>query len=279
MRTSNPALKPEIFDKEAQRVAAERRQSGTYIPPAPDVVSQWPPPGAPPQTVADYPTMSVGGVATACGVLLALLLVGGTFGWMQVEPLPEGQGIDFPWWMMLPALAAFGVAIATVVKPAWARFTAPIYALLQGVFLGAISHLYEIRWDGIVLQAIGLTIAVFAVMLFIYSTRIIRVTNKLRVGIIAATAAICLVYLVNIVLSLFGADLPFIHDGGAFSILFSLVVVGIAAFNLLLDFDMVEQGVARQWPKHMEWFGAFGLMITIVWLYLEILRLLGNLRR
>jgi uncharacterized YccA/Bax inhibitor family protein len=279
MRTSNPALKPEIFEKESQRVAAERRQAGTYIPPAPDVVSQWPPPGAPPQAVVGYPTMSVGGVATACGVLLAMLLVGATFGWTQVDPLPDGQGIDFPGWMFLPALAAFGVAIATIFKPAWARFTAPIYALLQGVFLGAISHLYEIRWDGIVLQAVGLTIGVFAVMLFIYSTRIIRVTNRLRVGIIAATGAVVLVYLVNIVLNLFGADLPFIHDGGAFSILFSLVVVGIAAFNLLLDFDMVEQGVARQWPKHMEWFGAFGLMITLVWLYLEILRLLGNLRR
>jgi uncharacterized YccA/Bax inhibitor family protein len=279
MPTSNPALRPEIFDKEAARVADGLRQSGTYVPPAPDVVSQWPPPGAPPQAVAGYPAMTTGGVATACGVLLALLLVGGVFGWMQVEPLPDGQGIDFPGWIFLPLLAALGVAILTCFKPAWARITAPIYALLEGVVLGAISHLYEIRWDGIVLQAVGLTIAVFAVMLFIYSTRIIRVTNKLRVGIIAATGAVLLVYLVNIVLNLFGADLPFIHDGGAFSILFSLVVVGIAAFNLLLDFDFVEQGVARQLPKHLEWYGAFGLMITLVWLYLEILRLLGNLRR
>jgi uncharacterized YccA/Bax inhibitor family protein len=279
MPTSNPALRPEIFDKEAERVAAERRQSGTYIPPAPDVVSQWPPPGAPPAAAVGYPAMTTGGVATACGVLLALLLVGGVFGWMQVEPLPDGQGIDFPGWIFLPLLAALGVAIVTCFKPAWARITAPIYALLEGVVLGAISHLYEIRWDGIVLQAVGLTIAVFAVMLFIYSTRIIRVTNKLRMGIIAATGAVLLVYLVNIVLNLFGADLPFIHDGGAFSILFSLVVVGIAAFNLLLDFDFVEQGVARQLPKHLEWYGAFGLMITLVWLYLEILRLLGNLRR
>jgi uncharacterized YccA/Bax inhibitor family protein len=198
---------------------------------------------------------------------------------MQVEPLPEGQGIDFPGWIIVPLLVAFGVAILTVFKPAWARITAPIYALIEGVVLGAISHLYEIRWDGIVLQAVGLTIGVFAVMLFIFSTRIIRVTNRLRTGIIAATGAVFLVYLVNIIMNLFGADLPFIHDGGAFSILFSLAVVGIAAFNLLLDFDMVEQGVARQWPKHMEWYGAFGLLVTLVWLYLEMLRLLGNLRR
>jgi uncharacterized YccA/Bax inhibitor family protein len=279
MRTSNPALKPEIFDKEAARVAGGLQQAGTYVPPAPDVVSQWPPPGVPPRTVADYPAMTTGGVATACAVLLALLLVGGTFGWMQVEPLPEGQGIDFPGWIIVPLLVAFGVAILTVFKPAWARITAPIYALIEGVVLGAISHLYEIRWDGIVLQAVGLTIGVFAVMLFIFSTRIIRVTNRLRTGIIAATGAVFLVYLVNIIMNLFGADLPFIHDGGAFSILFSLAVVGIAAFNLLLDFDMVEQGVARQWPKHMEWYGAFGLLVTLVWLYLEMLRLLGNLRR
>jgi uncharacterized YccA/Bax inhibitor family protein len=279
MPTSNPALKPAIFDKEAARVAGGLQQAGTYVPPAPDVVSQWPPPGAPPRATVGYPAMTTGGVATACGVLLALLLVGGVFGWMQVKPLPDGQGIDFPGWILLPMLAALGVAIATIVKPAWARITAPIYALLEGVLLGAISHLYEIRWDGIVLQAVGLTIGVFMVMLFIYSTRIIRVTNKLRVAIIASTAAIALVYLVNIVLSLFGADLPFIHDGGAFSIVFSLVVVGIASFNLLLDFDFVERGVAAQAPKHMEWYGAFGLLITLVWLYLEILRLLGNLRR
>jgi uncharacterized YccA/Bax inhibitor family protein len=181
--------------------------------------------------------------------------------------------------MLIPVLVGFGVAILTVFKPAWARITAPLYALIQGVVLGAISHLYELMWDGIVLQAIGLTIGVFAVMLFIYSTRIIRVTNKLRTGIIAATGAIVLVYLVDIVLMLFGADIPFIHEGGTFGILFSLAVVGVAAFNLMLDFDLVEQGVARQWPKHMEWYAGFGLMVTLVWLYLEMLRLLGKLRR
>ncbi|MGH9120297.1 MAG: Bax inhibitor-1/YccA family protein [Acidimicrobiales bacterium] len=275
----NPALKPEIFDREAARVATSLQQSGTYVPPAPDAVSQWPPPGAPPPPTVGYPAMTTGGVATATGVLLSLVVAAGVFGWMQVEPLPETGGIDFPGWIFLPLIAAFGVAIVTVFKPAWARVTGPIYAILEGIVLGAISHLYELRWDGIVLQAVGLTIGVFAVMLFIFSTRIIRVTNRLRVGIIAATGAVMLVYLVNIVLNLFGADLPFIHDGGAFSILFSLVVVGIAAFNLLLDFDFVERGVAAQAPKHMEWYGAFGLLITLVWLYLEILRLLGNLRR
>src|SRR6266508_1798312 len=213
MRTSNPALKPDVFDREAARVAAGLQQSGTYVPPAADVVSPWPPPGAPPRPVVGYAAMTTGGVATACGVLLALLLVGGVFGWMQVEPLPDGTRIEFPGWLFLPLIAALGVAILTVFKPAWARITGPVYAIIEGVVLGAISHLYELRWDGIVLQAVGLTIGVFAVMLFIYSTRIIRVTNRLRVGIIAATGAVLLVYMVNLVLNLFGADLPFIHDG------------------------------------------------------------------
>jgi uncharacterized YccA/Bax inhibitor family protein len=279
----NPTLNPAVFDKEAQRIAAEHQQAGTYVPPAPDTVSQWPPPGvpgAPPAPpFAGYEAMTTGGVATATGVLLALVLASGVFGWMQVEPLPDTGGISFPGWLIIPVLVGLGVAILTAFKPAWARITGPIYALIQGVVLGAISHLYELMWDGIVLQAIGLTLGVFAIMLFIYSTRIIRVTNKLRTGIIAATGAIFLVYMVDLVLMLFGADIPFIHEGGTFGILFSLVVVGVAAFNLLLDFDLVEQGVARQWPKHMEWYAAFGLIVTLVWLYLEILRLLSKLRR
>lgn len=281
MPTSNPTLNPGVFEREAQRVAAGLQQAGTYVPPAPDTVSQWPPPGAPPAAplAVAYEPMTTGGVATACGVLLSLLLIGGWFGWSQVRPLPDGTGVDFPGWLFIPLLAGLGVAILTAFKPAWARVTAPIYAIIEGIVLGAISHLYETAFDGIVLQAIGLTIGVFAMMLFLYTTRIIRVTNKLRMGIIAATGAVLLMYVVDLILRLFGADIPFIHEGGTFGILFSLVVVGIAAFNLLLDFDLVEQGVARQAPKHMEWYGAFALLVTLVWLYLEMLRLLGKLRR
>jgi uncharacterized YccA/Bax inhibitor family protein len=223
--------------------------------------------------------MTFGGVATATGVLLVLVLAAGVFGWTQVRPLPEGTGVEFPGWIIIPVLAGLGVALLTVFKPMWARFTAPLYALIQGTVLGAISHLYELRFNGIVLQAIGLTLAVFALMLFLYATRIIKVTNRLRLGIVVATGAIFLVYMVDLVLMLFGADVPFIHEAGLFGILFSLLVVGIAAFNLMLDFDFIEQGVARGAPKHMEWYAAFGLMVTLVWLYLEILRLLGKLRR
>jgi uncharacterized YccA/Bax inhibitor family protein len=279
MRSSNPTLNEGIFDREAARVAANLQQAGTYVPPAPDTVSEWPPPPPPaPPTVA-FDTMTFGGVATATGVLMVLLLASGVFGWMQVRPLPEGTGVEFPGWILFPVLAGLGVALVTVFKPAWARITAPLYALIQGIVLGAISHLYELRFNGIVLQAIGLTLAVFALMLFLYTTRIIKVTNRLRLGIIAATGAIFLVYMVDLVLMFFGADVPFIHESGTFGIIFSLVVVGIAAFNLMLDFDFIEQGVTRGAPKHMEWYAGFGLMVTLVWLYLEILRLLGKLRR
>ena len=143
----------------------------------------------------------------------------------------------------------------------------------------AISHLFEVQYEGIVLQAVGLTIGVFAMMLFLFATRIIKVTDKLRTGIIAATGRrLPRLHGVDPAANLFGANVPFIHDAGPVGILFSLVVVGIAAFNLLLDFDFVERGVAAGAPRYMEWYAAFGLLVTLVWLYLELLRLLAKLR-
>ena len=145
--------------------------------------------------------------------------------------------------------------------------------------LGAISHVYEAQWNGIVVQAVGLTVAVLSILLFLYATRVIKVTDKLRTGIIAATGAVFVFYLIAIVISLFGVNLSFLNDGGPVAIIFSLVIVGIAAMNLVLDFDFIERGAAAGAPKYMEWYGAFGLLVTLVWLYLELLRLLGNLRR
>ena len=143
---------------------------------------------------------------------------------------------------------------------------------------GCAVGLYNSAYDGIVVQAIGLTIGVFAVMLFLFATRIITVTDKLRMGIVAATGAVFLMYLVSMVLSLFGASVSFLHDTGALGIGISLVIVAVAAFNLLLDFDFVERGVAAGAPKQTEWYAAFGLVVTIVWLYLELLRLLSKLQ-
>ncbi|HEX2272759.1 MAG TPA: Bax inhibitor-1/YccA family protein [Acidimicrobiales bacterium] len=275
MRTSNPALNEKVFDRQIE----EQRQrqataTGTLDrPPVDDRVSPWTP-GPPYATALD--TMTVGGVVSASAVLLMLLLAAGWFGWASVDASPDR--VRVPGWLFPVMLGGLGIAILTIFKPKLARFTAPVYAVVEGLLLGAISHLYEFEFDGIVLQAVGLTIGVFALLLFLYATRIIEVTENLRMGIVAATGAVLLVYVVSLVLHLFGADIPFIHDAGPVGILFSLVVVVIAALNLVLDFDFIERGAAAGAPKYMEWYGAFGLLITLVWLYLELLRLLAKLR-
>jgi uncharacterized YccA/Bax inhibitor family protein len=193
-----------------------------------------------------------------------------------VSPAPEG--VRFPGWILPALLVGLGIAFLTIFKPRLARFTGPVYALVEGLLLGAISHVYNLAYGGIVVQAVGLTLAVFGLMLFLYATRVIKVTDKLRMGIVAATGAVFLVYMVSLVLRLFGADVPFIHDASPIGILISLAVVVIAALNLVLDFDFIEQGAAKGAPKYMEWYGAFGLLVTLVWLYLELLRLMSKLR-
>jgi uncharacterized YccA/Bax inhibitor family protein len=232
-------------------------------------------------------TMTMGGVLSACGVLLVLLLAAATFGWFQVDQTtalnPLTQQVEnttqFPIWVVFVGLGAIILGLVTAFKPTWARFTSPIYALGMGVFLGAISAVYNHSFDGIVLQAVMLTAGVFLFMLFLYATRIIKVTRKLAMGIVAATGAVLLVYLVTFVWSLFTGERPLIYDSGPLGIGLSLVIVAIAAFNLLLDFDFIERGVQQGLPKGMEWYAAFGLLVTLVWLYLEVLRLLAKLRQ
>ena len=222
-------------------------------------------------------TMTLNGVIWAAAALIVLVIGAGAFGWSATTS--NETTIELPSWLFLAAIGGLGIAILTIFKPTFARFTAPLYAVVQGLVVGAISKVYEGQYDGIVLQAVALTVGVFAVMLFLYATRVIRVTEKLRMGIVAAVGAIFLVYLVNMVLRLFGAEVPFIHDAGPVGIIISLVIVGVAAFSLLLDFDLIERGVEAGAPKHMEWYAAFGLLVTLIWLYLELLRLLGKLQR
>ncbi|MEY4484179.1 MAG: hypothetical protein RL693_1631, partial [Verrucomicrobiota bacterium] len=162
-------------------------------------------------------------------------------------------------------------------KKEWAPVTGSVYALAQGVVLGGVSAMYEAQFHGLVLQAVLLTFGVFLALLAVYTLRIVKVTDKLRMGIFAATASIGLVYLATIILGFFNIQIPYIHGAGIVGIGFSLVVVGIAAMNLLLDFDMIENGVTQGAPKYMEWYAAFGLLVTLVWLYLEILRLLAKI--
>jgi uncharacterized YccA/Bax inhibitor family protein len=167
----------------------------------------------------------------------------------------------------------------TVFKKEWSPVTSPVYALLEGVFLGAVSALFEKSYPGIVMQAVGLTFGVLFCLLAVYKSGIIKVTERFKLGVVAATGGIALFYLASIVAGFFGVRFSFIYGGGVLGIGFSLFVVAIASLNLVLDFDFIEKGSQRQIPKYMEWYGAFGLMVTLVWLYLEILRLLAKLQR
>jgi uncharacterized YccA/Bax inhibitor family protein len=216
--------------------------------------------------------MTIQGTVSKTFLLLAILSATAIWSWSEVASGNIAGGL-----IGGAAIGGFVVAMITCFRPTVAPWTAPVYAALQGVFLGAVSKMVELaypQFQGIVIQAVGLTCGTLFVMLTLYLTRTIRVTDKLAAGIIAATGALCLAYLVTMVLHLFGVGVPFLHAGGKVGILFSLFVVGLAAFNLLLDFDMIERGAAYGLPKSMEWYGAFGLMVTLVWLYLEVLRLL-----
>ncbi len=221
-------------------------------------------------------SMTIGGTALKTAILLLFVVASGWWGWNQVDP--AGGTYDIPSWWWIVMLAAVGLAIVTAFKPQLAIVTGPLYAVAMGVSIGAISHIYDAAWDGIVLQAVMATMAVFFVMLVLFVTRTIRVTDRVRSVIIGATLGIALFYLASFVLSLFDVGIPLIWDSGTIGIGFSILIVGIAAFNLLLDFDLIERAVAARAPRSYEWYGAFGLMVTIVWLYIEILRLLAKLR-
>jgi uncharacterized YccA/Bax inhibitor family protein len=246
------------------------------------------------QAGADVPRagearMTIGGSMVATLVLFVLLLITATVGWMQVtqtETTTIVQGVpqtsistDFPGWVWIPVLVAVVLGFVTVFKPKLARITAPLYALGYGFALGAISHMYNLQWDGIVLQAVGATFAVFAVMLFLYATRIIKVTKRYVMVVVAATAGIFVMYMVTWIATLFGADITFWNDPTPLGIGISVVICIVAALNLGIDFAFIEQASKAGAPKYMEWYGAFGLTVTLIWLYLEILRLLSLLRQ
>ncbi len=217
--------------------------------------------------------MTIAGTGRATAILLAILVGGGVWGWTLVS----SGATSTPGWILAAVLGGLGIAIVTIFKPQWARVTAPLYAGVEGVVLGGISRVYESAWDGIVVQAVMATVIVLLVMLVLYVTRTIRVTDKTRALIIGATLGIAVFYLVSLLLAVFGVQMPFVWDTGVLGIGFSVFVIAVAAFNLLLDFDLIERGVTRRAPAYMEWYAAFGLLVTLVWLYLEILRLLSKL--
>jgi uncharacterized YccA/Bax inhibitor family protein len=241
MRTSNPALNAKTFERYGPIAAGEG--------------------------------MTIEGTVNRAGFLLLVLAATATWTWMQTS-----AGVPVQGYLWGGLLGGFAVAVITIFKPNLSPLTAPIYAALEGLALGAISAIAEARYHGIVIQAVALTFGTLFALLIAYRSRLIPVTQNFRLGIVAATGGIAIFYLVAIALSFWGIRIPFLHEGSALGIGFSVFVVIIAALNLVLDFDFIEQGAEHGAPKFMEWYGAFGLIVTLIWLYLEILRLLSKLR-
>lgn len=221
--------------------------------------------------------MTLGGTVNKTAMLLAMVLITAAYTWGKFFQ-SGGDPASIMVLMWVGIIGGLAMAIATMFLKKHAAFTAPAYALLEGLAIGGISAFYEARFPGLVLHAVMLTFGTLFCLLFAYKTGLIKATENFKLGIVAATGAIMLLYIVNIVLSMFDMPIGFIHEGGTIGIIFSLVVVTVAALNLVLDFDFIETGVEMGAPKYMEWFAAFGLVVTLVWLYLEMLRLLSKLR-
>jgi uncharacterized YccA/Bax inhibitor family protein len=248
MRTSNPFFKSKVYS-EFQTAGNLTGQGASEV-------------------------MTVQGAVNKSYILMACVLGGAAYAWYALVTM----GIAFYPMLIASSIIGFILALVTMFMPKYAGYTAPLYGVVEGIFLGVLSTLLETMFPGIVIQAVGLTLGVFFMMLAGYQMGYIRATEQFRSGVIMATGAVFLVYLVSWILRMFGTQIPYIHDGGLIGIGFSLVVVVIASLNLILDFDNFEEGAKDQLPKYMEWYAAFGLLFTLVWLYIEILNLLAKLR-
>ncbi len=256
MRTSNPALNASVF-QEAQSLGAGG-------------------------------SMTIQGTVNKTFGLLVLLTVSASWVWGKIiHPAPMFGALEeaarqttsnVGGLMMVGVFGGLIAGFVTVFKKQWAAVTAPIYAVCEGLALGGISALFEAQYPGIVMQAVALTFGTLFCLLMAYKSGLIKVTENFKLGIVAATGAICLVYFVGWIMSFFGVNFGIIYGSGPVGIGFSLVVVTIAALNLVLDFDFIEGGASSGAPKYMEWYAAFGLLVTLVWLYIEILRLLAKMR-
>ena len=220
--------------------------------------------------------MTLQGTVNKTGLLLLCAIASAAWTWHLFMESRSAAAVMPP--LMIGTFGGFICALVTTFKKEWAAVTAPAYALLEGLALGAISSILELRFPGIAIQSVSLTFGTLLVLLLAYRSGLIPVTQKFRMGIVAATGAIMLFYLLQFGLGFFGVHFSSINGSGTIGIGFSLIVVGIAALNLVLDFDFIESGVRAGAPKYMEWYGAFGIMVTLVWLYLEILRLITKVR-
>ena len=255
MRTGNPALN----DKTFENFGVYRRDLAAEHAPA--------------------TAMTITGTAQKTLFLVLLALGAACFTWSRTFGAAEAAPAAALPWMLGGAVVGIVTALVICFKHTWAPTLAPVYALAEGLFLGGVSAGLEAAYPGIVIQAVAGTFGTLLALVLAYQSGLIRATENVKLGIAAATGGICLVYLISMLGRLFGFPVPFIHEAGPVGIGFSLVVVVIAALNLVLDFDFIEQAADRGAPKYLEWYGAFALMVTLVWLYLEILRLLAKLRQ
>jgi len=223
----------------------------------------------------DSTVMTIQGTVNKTFILLLLTVFSAAMVWNKFFTFGN-PAVVMPW-MWGGILGGFVVAIVTVFKKEWAPMTSPVYAMLEGLFLGGISAIFEARFPGIVMQAVALTFGVLFCLLFAYKTGLIKPTENFKLGVVSATGAIALFYFVSIILGFFGVHLSILYASTPLGIAFSVFVVIIAALNLVLDFDFIENGAASGAPKYMEWYAAFGLLVTLIWLYIEILRLLAKL--
>lgn len=219
-------------------------------------------------------TMTIGGTVNKTAIALVILMVTASYTWDIGATRPE----QVTPWIMGGAIGGLIVAMATIWKKEWAGITTPLYAALEGLVLGGVSVMFESQYPGIVSQAVFLTFGTLGALLLAYRSGMIRATENFKLGVVAATGGIFFIYVIGWIMSFFGSGIPLIHESGTVGIMFSLFVVGIAALNLVLDFDFIEMGAESGAPKYMEWYGAFGLLVTLVWLYLEMLRLLAKLQ-
>ena len=275
---SNPILNDDRFKAAAAASDAQLNQANRAGWAAPQPGTQWNPP------ITDGPVsryqggvMTVAGTAQVTAILLGLLVVSGAFGWSAVSERADGT-VTFPALSILGIFVGLGCVFGLMFRPQWAKWIAPIYAIAQGFAVGAISRAYESYQDGIVVQAVGATLGVFVVMLVLYRTKIIKVTERFKRIVIGATLGIMVFYGVSLLISLFGGNISFINSPSALGIGLSVLIAAVAAANLALDFDFIEKGAQQGMPKNMEWYAGFGLLVTIVWLYLELLRLISKLR-
>jgi len=253
MKTSNPALGARTFDD------LPRTQFGGGFSSA-------------------AARMTLNGTVNKTGILLVCAMATAGYTWLQF--MQSRDMADVTPWLLTGAIGGLICAMVTIFKKEWSPVTAPLYALLEGLVLGGLSAVFELRYPGIAIQAVGLTFGTLFAMLFLYRSGTIKVTDKFRMGVFAATGGIALFYFLEIILGFFHINFGGtfgVNGSGLIGIGFSLLVVGIAALNLVLDFDFIEKGVQYGAPKYMEWYGAFGIIVTLVWLYLEMLRLLSKL--